>query len=415
MEAPQISPPVLRFGAFFPRPAGTAGAPSPRALARCGRMGPKGSKDSASEAEEAVSAPPTAAEPTPPGCPRCGLPVEHNSGEGAGAFYQCRSCKTYMSHTQLYSRVEPPMKAPAAAAPELRVDPGVEEEKHGQTDPPSREHEDVAHRNDFDDLHTPQTTSPNVSSDEEEVTSSRAASSVMDAVRSDSADAVRRAVQLCARAGRDPHAADGEGNTPCHIAARLGHDSCIRALVEGADANEIINKANSKGYTPCRVAAAGNHRSTIKALIELGADPNKASATGATPCYIAAQLGHNMCIHALAEGGADVNKANNNKWTPCHVAADSGQDRCIRALLKHGADANRAARDGRTPCDVAKAKCHWRCVRTLPSSSKQPPPPPARRALNPPSPRPTQEYILAAKSVRRAASTFRTFCDLSSS
>ena len=94
-------------------------------LARCGRMGAKGSKDNASETEEAVSvAPPTAAEPTPPGCPRCGLP-----GEGAGAFCQCRSCKTYMSHTQLYSRVEPPMKAPAAAAPELRkVDPGVEEE-----------------------------------------------------------------------------------------------------------------------------------------------------------------------------------------------------------------------------------------------------------------------------------------------
>ena len=42
-----------------------------------------------------------------PGCPRCGLPVEHNSGEGAAAFYQCRSCETYMSHTQLYSRVEP--------------------------------------------------------------------------------------------------------------------------------------------------------------------------------------------------------------------------------------------------------------------------------------------------------------------
>ena len=103
-EAPQISPPVLRFGAFFPRPAGTAGAPSPRALARCcGRMGAKGSKDNASETEEAVSvAPPTAAEPTQPGCPRCGLP-----GEGAGAFCQCRSCKTYMSHTQLYSRVEP--------------------------------------------------------------------------------------------------------------------------------------------------------------------------------------------------------------------------------------------------------------------------------------------------------------------
>ena len=33
--------------------------------------------------------------------------VEHNSGEGAAAFYQCRSCETYMSHTQLYSRVEP--------------------------------------------------------------------------------------------------------------------------------------------------------------------------------------------------------------------------------------------------------------------------------------------------------------------
>jgi hypothetical protein len=54
-----------------------------------------------------------------PGCPSCGLPVEHNSGEGAGAFYQCRSCETYMSHTQLYSRVEPPPARPRGP----KVDP----------------------------------------------------------------------------------------------------------------------------------------------------------------------------------------------------------------------------------------------------------------------------------------------------
>ena len=50
-------------------------------------MGAKGSKDNASETEEA-----RLDRLRLPDCPRCGLPVEHNSGEGAGAFYQCRSC-----------------------------------------------------------------------------------------------------------------------------------------------------------------------------------------------------------------------------------------------------------------------------------------------------------------------------------
>ena len=84
------------------------------------------------------------------------------------------------------------------------------------------------------------------------------------------------AVRLAAAQGIDVNAANGEGNTALHGAARGGHDSVVRYLVaQGAR----IDAVNRGGQTPLAVArrgrgrgrnAAPNH-STVELLRRLGA------------------------------------------------------------------------------------------------------------------------------------------------
>ena len=88
--------------------------------------------------------------------------------------------------------------------------------------------------------------------------------------------AMLEAVRLAAAQGIDVNAANGEGNTALHGAARAGHDSVVRYLVaQGAR----VDAVNGRGQTPLALAqrgwrrgrgAAPNH-STVELLRQLGA------------------------------------------------------------------------------------------------------------------------------------------------
>ncbi|MCY4025992.1 MAG: ankyrin repeat domain-containing protein [Acidobacteria bacterium] len=80
------------------------------------------------------------------------------------------------------------------------------------------------------------------------------------------------AVRLAAAQGIDVNAANGEGNTALHGAARAGHDSVVRFLVaQGAR----VDAANRVGQTPLALARRGRGRtpnhSTVELLRHLGA------------------------------------------------------------------------------------------------------------------------------------------------
>ncbi len=84
--------------------------------------------------------------------------------------------------------------------------------------------------------------------------------------------AMLAAVRLAAAQGIDVNAANGEGNTALHGAARAGHDRVVRFLVaHGAR----VDAANGVGQTPLAMAQRGRGRtpnhSTVELLRELGA------------------------------------------------------------------------------------------------------------------------------------------------
>ncbi len=84
--------------------------------------------------------------------------------------------------------------------------------------------------------------------------------------------AMLEAVRLAAAQGIDVNAANGEGNTALHGAARAGHDRVVRFLVaHGAR----VDAVNGVGQTPLALAQRGRgrtpNRSTVELLRQLGA------------------------------------------------------------------------------------------------------------------------------------------------
>ncbi len=68
----------------------------------------------------------------------------------------------------------------------------------------------------------------------------------------------------------------------------------------GAD----VNTTNQESKTPLVRAAKDGHETMVRALIEASADVNKAMDIGATPLYIADREGHETIVQILTEAGA---------------------------------------------------------------------------------------------------------------
>ena len=88
-------------------------------------------------------------------------------------------------------------------------------------------------------------------------------------------------------------AADANGSTPAHIAARQGHEGCLRVLHElGGDAAASLVAAAANGSTPAHVAARQGHAGCLRLLHELGGEAAAslaaADADGDTPAHYAA-------------------------------------------------------------------------------------------------------------------------------
>ncbi|HEX7383481.1 MAG TPA: ankyrin repeat domain-containing protein, partial [Burkholderiaceae bacterium] len=85
--------------------------------------------------------------------------------------------------------------------------------------------------------------------------------------------------------GADPRAADGDGNTPLHHAAR-STDPAVAALL--LDAGALVDALNAEGYSALGVACAAGNWRLARFLIEHGAKPEPA---GGQPALLAAAGG----------------------------------------------------------------------------------------------------------------------------
>ncbi|MGH9331871.1 MAG: ankyrin repeat domain-containing protein, partial [Vicinamibacterales bacterium] len=147
----------------------------------------------------------------------------------------------------------------------------------------------------------------------------------------------REAVRSLLKQGADVNAAQGDGMTALHWAARHADAELARMLVY-AGANL---KATTRlgGYTPLIMASQIGDTAVIEALVKAGADPKIATTNGTTPLMLAAASGRADAVKLLLDHGADIHATESARGeTALMFAAAFGRVDAMKVLLASGAD-----------------------------------------------------------------------------
>ncbi|HXV60257.1 MAG TPA: ankyrin repeat domain-containing protein, partial [Vicinamibacteria bacterium] len=194
-------------------------------------------------------------------------------------------------------------------------------------------------------------------------------SNVADAARLSDIDEVRTLIER----GADVDAAQGDGMTALHWAAKTGNVELARVLIE-AGAN-LDAKTRIGEHRPLHVASAEGRSSVVLALLEAGCRVNETTTTGATALHFAAGSGSAEAVAILLQHGAEVNPKE-PVWgqTPLMFAAAAGRTDVVEVLLEHGADPAIAAKmvdvAARNKLDRAERRERNRRVAELRSTEK---------------------------------------------
>jgi ankyrin repeat protein len=155
---------------------------------------------------------------------------------------------------------------------------------------------------------------------------------IVEAVKGGNAAAVQSLIKQRANV----NAAEADGTTALHWAARADNLDMARALLRaGADAK----KANRYGVTALQLAAVNGSASMVKALIEAGADVNAVLPEGETILMTAARTGRADAVEALLDAGARHDAR--ETWygeSALHWAAAENHADAVRLLVARGAD-----------------------------------------------------------------------------
>ena len=147
----------------------------------------------------------------------------------------------------------------------------------------------------------------------------------------------REALRALLKQGADVNAAQGDGLTALHWAARKG-DAELASTLLVAGAN--VRAATRLGaYTPLHMASETGSAAVIKELIKAGANVNLPTTTGTTPLMFAAASGDVASITAVLDAGADPNaKETERGHTALMFAAHNNRLEAVALLLRRGAD-----------------------------------------------------------------------------
>ncbi|XP_042605071.1 85/88 kDa calcium-independent phospholipase A2-like isoform X1 [Cyprinus carpio] len=153
---------------------------------------------------------------------------------------------------------------------------------------------------------------------------------------------------LCARMCVGVNELNAAGETPMHIACRLGRVEAVKGLLVGGACCDIMG---SNGY-PIHTAMKFSEKSCAEAI--LNTNPNQLLAEdpiyGGTPLHWAKTA---EMSRVLLDRGCNVNYLSKTGESPLHILTKRGRFEAAMTLLTHGADPNIKGQDGNTALHLA--------------------------------------------------------------
>lgn len=155
------------------------------------------------------------------------------------------------------------------------------------------------------------------------------------------ADAAQRddvvAVRSLLREGADVNAAQADGMTALHWAARNADPELVGVLAYAGANLEATTRLG--GYTALHLAARVGHEGVVRALLEAGSLVDARTSTGATALHLAAGAGSSAAIGALLDHEADVDaREGSAEQTPLIFAVANNRLEAVGTLLERGAN-----------------------------------------------------------------------------
>ena len=170
----------------------------------------------------------------------------------------------------------------------------------------------------------------------------------------------------------DVNATDEFGRTLLSLAAEIGNEIVVRALLESGKA-EVESRDNKYARTPLLWAAKNGHEAVVKLLLKTGkVDVESKDRDGETLLVWAAIRGHEAVVKLLVETGkADVDSRDNRYGqTPLSLAAENGDVAVVKLLLETG-KVDAKSEGNRTALWYAKENGHKEIVTLLESYSQK--------------------------------------------
>ena len=173
-------------------------------------------------------------------------------------------------------------------------------------------------------------------------------------------DGDTEAVKKLLRQGESVNAATtASGVTPLILAASVGHEQIVEALL---DAGAAVDTADRTGGTALLYASSKGYAGIVGTLLQRGADVNLKSPKNyldSTALTLAAGNGHAAVLELLLKAGAEMDwRTEQDGLSALMLAAELGQGNSVRRLLSAGANPELRDRKGNNACALAAANGH---------------------------------------------------------